>query len=174
MDANREGSLLLVEDETKLRRLIVEFLQHEGFQVVEAGDGREGIERFHCDGPFGLVLLDLDLPVLPGIEVCRWIKQSQPDQPILVCSAAILDAHFLTLAQLNVDEFLSKPYHPAELLERIRRLRPCEHSSPLPKAWSSPDSDGSLDLRSPQTKGHILQGPHRPAANPVQETRHRV
>ena len=87
--------------------------------MVEAGDGREGVERFSSMGPFDLVLLDLNLPVLPGVEVCRRIKQERPDQPVIICSAAILDGHIAALSALHVDQFLSKPYHPAELLSRI-------------------------------------------------------
>ncbi|MBV8127061.1 MAG: response regulator transcription factor, partial [Planctomycetaceae bacterium] len=63
--------------------------------------------------------LDLNLPILPGIEVCRRIKLQRPKQPVIICSAAILDGHIAALAAMEVDQFLSKPYHPAELLSRI-------------------------------------------------------
>ena len=75
MGAQRQGRILLVEDETLLRSLIAQFLRGEGFEVVEAGDGREGVERFSSGNPFDLVLLDLNLPILPGIEVCRRYTQ---------------------------------------------------------------------------------------------------
>ena len=119
MGARIQGRILLVEDEALLRGLIAQFLSGEGFEMVEAGDGREGVERFSSLGPFDLVLLDLNLPVFPGVEVCRRIKQERPDQPVIVCSAAILDGHIAALSALHVDQFLSKPYHPAELLSRI-------------------------------------------------------
>ena len=70
-------------------------------------------------GPFDVVLLDLNLPALPGVEVCRRIKLREPDQRIIVCSAAILDGHVASLAAMKVDQFLSKPYQPSELLKRI-------------------------------------------------------
>jgi two-component system response regulator RegX3 len=110
---------LLVEDEHVLRGLIVQFLRVEGYQLEEAGDGREGVEKFASRGPFDLVLLDLDLPFLPGVEVCRRIKLQQPAQPVIICSAAILDGHIAALSALNVNQYLSKPYHPGELLNRI-------------------------------------------------------
>ncbi len=119
MSGMRQGKILLVEDESILRRLIAQFLRGEGFEIVEAGDGREGVERFSSSSPFDLVLLDLNLPILPGVEVCRRIKQQRPEQPIIICSAAILDGHIAALATMKVDQFLSKPYHPAELLSRI-------------------------------------------------------
>jgi DNA-binding response OmpR family regulator len=119
MDAKRQGRILLVEDELLLRRLIAQFLRGEGFEIVEAGDGREAVERFSSGKPFDLVLLDLNLPILPGVEVCRRIKLLRPEQPVIICSAAILDGHIAALRAMQVDQFLSKPYHPAELLSRI-------------------------------------------------------
>jgi DNA-binding response OmpR family regulator len=121
MDAQRRGKLLLVEDENLLRRLIAEFLRGEGFEVVEAADGLQGAGHFSGYGPFDIVLLDLNLPLLSGVDVCRRIKSQQPLQPVLICSAAILDSHVSALQALNVDQFLTKPYHPLDLLERIAR-----------------------------------------------------
>jgi DNA-binding response OmpR family regulator len=121
MDIKRRGKLLLVEDENLLRRLIAEFLRGEGFEVIEAPDGREGVGAFSSQGPFDLVLLDLNLPLLSGVDVCRRIRSQRPTQPVLICSAAILDSHITALHALKVDQFLTKPYHPRELLERITR-----------------------------------------------------
>jgi DNA-binding response OmpR family regulator len=119
MGAKRQGRILLVEDESLLRSLIAQFLRTEGFDVVECRDGGEGVERFSSEGRFDLVLLDLDLPVYPGVEVCRRIRRQEPDQAVIICSAAILDGHIAALGALGVDQFLSKPYHPGELLSRI-------------------------------------------------------
>jgi len=119
MEGKGRGRLLLVEDESLLRRLIAEFLRAEGFEVIEAADGLEGTGAFVGQGPFDLVLLDLNLPLLSGVDVCRQIKSRDPLQPVLICSAAILDNHVAALHALNVDHFLTKPYHPLDLLDRI-------------------------------------------------------
>jgi DNA-binding response OmpR family regulator len=119
MNSKWRARLLLVEDENVLRGLIAQFLRSEGFDLTEAADGREGVERYSSHGPFDVVLLDLNLPIFPGIEVCRRIKQLHPGQPVIICSAAILDGHIAALESLRVDQFLSKPYHPADLLNRI-------------------------------------------------------
>ena len=121
MKTNRLGNLLLVEDEHRLRGLVAQFLRGEGYQVVEAGDGPEGVERFADSGPFDLVLVDLNLPVFSGVEVCRRIKRARPDQRIMVCSAAILGDHERALAALGVDHYLTKPYHPEDLIAHIAR-----------------------------------------------------
>ncbi len=119
MDGEHAGKLLLVEDENLLRGLIAQFLRGEGFEVVEAADGCQGVELFSSSGPFDVVLLDLNLPMLSGVDVCRRIKGMNPLQPVIVCSAAILDSHTDALRELTVDQFLNKPYHPLELLNRI-------------------------------------------------------
>jgi DNA-binding response OmpR family regulator len=119
MGGKRAGKLLLVEDEHLLRGLIAQFLRGEGFEVVEAADGSQGVSLFATMKPFAVVLLDLNLPLLPGVEVCRRIKSEQPSQPVIICSAAILESHITNLREMKVEQFLSKPYHPLDLLDRI-------------------------------------------------------
>ncbi len=114
-----QGTLLLVEDEERLRELVAQFLRGEGFQVVEAGDGREGVERFVDSGPFDLVLVDLNLPVFSGVEVCRRIKIDNPGQRLMICSAAIMPNHENALSALGVEHYLTKPYHPEDLIAHI-------------------------------------------------------
>lgn len=121
MKAYRRGNLLLVEDEHRLRCLVAQFLRNEGYHVVEAGDGGEGVNRFADSEPFDLVLVDLNLPVFSGVEVCRRIKGARPDQRIMVCSAAIVGEHERALAALGVDHYLTKPYHPEDLIVHITR-----------------------------------------------------
>jgi DNA-binding response OmpR family regulator len=120
MEGTRAGKLLLVEDEDLLRGLIAQFLRMELFDVSEAADGAEAIGLYTGSGPFDVVLLDLNLPRICGVEVCRRIKCMTPSQSVVVCSAAILDSDLVELREMQVEQFLSKPYHPAELVSRIR------------------------------------------------------
>jgi two-component system response regulator ResD len=119
MTAKRAGKLLLVEDEHVLRGLIAQFLRVEAFDVIEAADGKEAIDRYKAIAPFDVVLLDLNLPVYCGIEVCRRIKIERPSQQVLICSAAIMDSDIEVLHSLGVERFLTKPYHPLDLLAGI-------------------------------------------------------
>ena len=114
-----QGRLLLVEDEAGLRSLVARFLRNAGFDVVEAIDGPDGADRFADSGPFDLALVDLNLPGFSGVEVCRRLREQRPGQPILICSAAILDEHATALHDLGVARFLTKPYHPDALLGQI-------------------------------------------------------
>jgi DNA-binding response OmpR family regulator len=119
VERTRARKLLLVEDEGTLRGLIAQFLRAEGFEVIEAADGGEAIVAYSTRRPFDVVLLDLNLPVLCGVEVCRRIKLENPLQPVMICSAAILDSDVDILRTLDVDRYLTKPYHPLELLAGI-------------------------------------------------------
>jgi DNA-binding response OmpR family regulator len=157
MEAKGRGKLLLVEDENLLRRLIAEFLRGEGFEVIEAADGLEGVGLFSAQGPFDLVLLDLNLPLLSGVDVCHRIKTQQPLQPVLICSGAILDNHVAALHALNVDHFLTKPYHPLDLLERIAvemsRDMPLQADSPSP-ATTEPSRRVEPQQRTPSQRSY--------------------
>jgi DNA-binding response OmpR family regulator len=119
MKASRHGNLLLVEDEDRLRNLVAQFLRNVGYNVVEAGDGPEGVCRFLDSGPFDLVLVDLNLPGFSGVEVCRRIKRARPIQRMMVCSAAIVGDHQCALAAIGVHHYLTKPYHPDALIAHV-------------------------------------------------------
>lgn len=115
------GHLLLVEDEAGLRDLVARFLRLEGYAVTEAGDGREAIDLLDAPGParIDLALVDLNLPHVHGVEVCRHLRRSLPDTPAIICSAAIVCEHDRALRSLGVHRYLTKPYHPADLLVAI-------------------------------------------------------
>jgi DNA-binding response OmpR family regulator len=135
----RQGSLLLVEDEDSLRGLIAQFLRRAGFRVVEARDGAEGVQCYRDRSPFDLALVDLNLPVFSGVEVCRQVRRLNPEQRIMICSAAIMADHERALLDLGIDHFLTKPYHPEVLLAHIALEvgRPVA-SAILPLATSAP------------------------------------
>ena len=143
MGGKRAGKLLLVEDEHLLRGLIAQFLRGEGFEVVEAADGSQGVGFFASMRPFAVVLLDLNLPLLPGVEVCRRIKSEQPSQSVIICSAAILESHITKLRELKVEQFLTKPYHPRDLLDRID-AEMSQRSPPRNRPASVPQSRGPI------------------------------
>ena len=158
MGGKRAGKLLLVEDEHLLRGLIAQFLRSEGYEVVEAADGSEGVGLFASMRPFAVVLLDLNLPYLPGVEVCRRIKSEHPSQSVIICSATILESHITKLRELKVDQFLTKPYHPRDLLDRIdaemsQPPRP-ETAGPIP-ASREPARKGDRS-HSAWSPGHTL------------------
>jgi DNA-binding response OmpR family regulator len=156
MNPKRAARIFLVEDERLLRTLIAQFLRSEGHEVVEAGDGAEGVELYATRGPFDVILLDLNLPILCGVEVCRRIKAQNPAQSVIICSAAILDDHLAALADLQVDQFLTKPYHPRDLLERV--------AIELARASGSDGGAGDRSCRPQLTR---MEPAHRPVPPPA-------
>lgn len=121
MPTSHDGTLLLVEDEDLLRTLVSQFLQGSGYKVIEAADGPEALQQIHDHGPFDLALVDLNLPRLSGVDVCRSLRGKWPEHPVIICSAAVLDEHEAALRRLGIDHYLTKPYHPEVLLNHVAR-----------------------------------------------------
>ena len=113
-------TILVVEDETTLRETLADALEVEGFRVVSAADGREALTRFRADKP-DLVLLDLMLPELSGIEVCRIIR-AESSVPIVMLTAKDSELDKVVGLELGADDYVTKPFSLRELSARIRAL----------------------------------------------------
>ena len=113
-------TILVVDDETTLRETLVEALESEGFRVVAAADGREALAKFRAERP-DLVLLDLMLPELSGIEVCRIIR-AESGVPIVMLTAKDSELDKVVGLELGADDYVTKPFSVRELSARIRAL----------------------------------------------------
>ena len=113
-------TILVVEDETTLRETLADALEVEGFRVVAAADGREALVRFRADRP-DLILLDLMLPELSGIEVCRIIR-AESGVPIVMLTAKDSELDKVVGLELGADDYVTKPFSLRELSARIRAL----------------------------------------------------
>lgn len=113
-------TILVVDDEPTLRETLAEALDADGFRVVTAADGREALARFREDRP-ELVVLDLMLPELSGIEVCRIMRQ-ESDVPILMLTAKSSELDKVLGLELGADDYVTKPFSVRELSARIRAL----------------------------------------------------
>jgi DNA-binding response OmpR family regulator len=113
-------TILVVDDEPTLRETLAENLELEGFRVVTAADGREALDKFHQSQP-DLVVLDLMLPELSGIEVCRVIRR-ESDVPILMLTARDSELDKVVGLELGADDYVTKPFGLPELLARVRAL----------------------------------------------------
>src|SRR5258708_23815549 len=114
------GTTLVVEAETTLRETLVEALEVEGFRAIAAADGRTALARFRADRP-DLVLLDLMLPELSGIEVCRIIR-AESGVPIVMLTAKDSELDKVVGLELGADDYVTKPFSLRELTARIRAL----------------------------------------------------
>jgi two-component system response regulator RegX3 len=115
-----------VEDEEALAESVRYNLEREGYQVTVATDGRRAIERFRADTP-ALVVLDLMLPEMSGLDVCRAIR-AESDVPIIMVTAKDSEADKVTGLELGADDYVTKPFSMRELISRVRanlrRARP--------------------------------------------------
>ena len=112
------ANILIVEDEARLARFLELELDHEGYAVTRAADGREGLEAA-LSGPFDLILLDVMLPGLNGLEVLRRLR-SEKDTPVLLLTArdAVMDK--VSGLDMGANDYITKPFSIEELLARIR------------------------------------------------------
>ncbi len=150
-DARRMArTILVVDDETTLRETLVEALEGEGYRAVSAADGREALTRFRADHP-DLVLLDLMLPELSGVEVCR-ILRAESAVPIIMLTAKDSEVDKVVGLELGADDYVTKPFSLRELTARIRAIfRRAEQAA-------APDAQPWLDLGRVQVDlaGHRL------------------
>jgi phosphate regulon transcriptional regulator PhoB len=115
--------ILVVEDEPDIRKLVHYNLAQERFKVIEAEDGEQALRIIQRDKPH-LVVLDLMLPGLSGIEVCKMLRQ-RPDTaklPILMLTAKAGEADRVVGLEIGADDYLSKPFSPRELVARVRAI----------------------------------------------------
>src|ERR1700740_234196 len=113
--------ILLVEDETNLADLIKLNLTIEGYEVIHTENGRKGVELFRQKNP-GLVILDVMLPELNGIEVCKQLKKIRPEVPVLFLSAKSSGNDRIEGLKSGADDYLTKPFNLEELLLRVQIL----------------------------------------------------
>ncbi|MFF9274209.1 response regulator transcription factor [Streptomyces griseosporeus] len=112
--------ILVVEDDEKQARLVRIYLEREGHAVQVAADGRAALERARAGRP-DLLVLDVMLPVVDGLDVCR-ILRAESDVPILLLTARSTEEDLLLGLDLGADDYLTKPYSPRELTARVRAL----------------------------------------------------
>jgi two-component system, OmpR family, response regulator RegX3 len=107
-----------VEDEASLADSVRYNLEREGYVVTVAGDGRRALERFRAEPP-ALVILDLMLPELSGLDVCKAIR-AESDVPIIIVTAKDAEADKVTGLELGADDYVTKPFSVRELVSRVR------------------------------------------------------
>lgn len=121
MGASLNARILIAEDDEKQSRLIRIYLEREGNSVQVVGDGRSALERVRSVRP-DLVVLDVMLPFVDGLDVCRILRSEGSDVPILLLTARSTEEDMLLGLDLGADDYLTKPYSPRELTARVRAL----------------------------------------------------
>ena len=113
--------ILVVDDESRMRKLVRDFLVREGYEVLEAGDGEEALDLFYREKDIALIILDVMMPKRNGFEVCREIRETSK-VPIIMLTAKGEESDELQGFNLGVDEYISKPFSPKILVARVDAL----------------------------------------------------
>lgn len=136
--------ILVVDDESRMRKLVADFLDRENFQVVEAADGEEAIKFFEDDRDIALIILDVMMPKIDGWKVCENIRKTSK-VPVIMLTARADEKDELRGFELGVDEYISKPFSPKILVARVNALL---------RRVSTPEHEDILDI------GGILLNKH--------------
>jgi DNA-binding response OmpR family regulator len=113
-------TVLVVDDEPIVRDVVVRYLRRDGFRTLEASDGMRARELLEQEET-NLVVLDLMLPELDGLELCRWIRE-RSDVPIIMLTARTEEADRIVGLELGADDYVTKPFSPRELAARVRTV----------------------------------------------------
>ena len=113
--------ILVVDDESRMRKLVKDFLTKKNFQVLEAGDGEEAMDIFYEEKDIALIILDVMMPKMDGWEVCREIRKNSK-VPIIMLTARSDERDELLGFDLGVDEYISKPFSPKILVARVEAI----------------------------------------------------
>ena len=126
--------ILVVDDESRMRKLVRDFLTKQGFEVLEAGEGEAALDIFYKDKDIALLILDVMMPKMDGWQVCREIR-SHSKVPIIMLTARGDERDELLGFELGVDEYISKPFSPKILVARVEAIL---------RRTSQTDEDGVL------------------------------
>ncbi|GED34104.1 response regulator transcription factor [Brevibacillus centrosporus] len=119
---NKGKSILIVEDDEKIRKLVKVYLENEGYEVWEAQDGEDAQNKFMRYDPC-FVILDLMLPKISGEQVCSWIREDlKADIPIIMLTAKVEEKDRIKGLEMGADDYVTKPFSPKELVTRVETV----------------------------------------------------
>lgn len=113
--------ILIVDDESRMRKLLRDFLEREGYQILEASDGIEAMDMFYADKHIDLIILDVMMPRMDGWQVCKEVREHSK-VPIMMLTARAEEQNELKGFELGVDEYIAKPFSPKILVARVGAL----------------------------------------------------
>ena len=129
-------SVLVVDDEPIVRSVVVRYLERDGYETLEASDGIAARELIESSQP-DLVVLDVMLPGVDGLELCRWIRSSS-ERPVIMLTARGEEADRIVGLELGADDYVTKPFSPRELAARVRTV--------LRRVAANPPADATISF----------------------------
>ena len=145
--------ILVVDDDPKTVAALRLYLEHAGYEVAAATDGRQALARARAAPPPDLIVLDLMLPHVDGLTVCRTLRR-ESDVPIIMLTARTTEEDRLEGLDLGADDYVPKPFSPRELVARVRAV--------LRRSPAGPENGGADELKGPPIKaGRLTIDPMR-------------
>ena len=114
--------ILVVDDESRMRKLVKDFLVKAGYDVIEAGDGEQAVDTFYAQKDIALIILDVMMPKMDGFEMVRRIRQTDKQTPVLFLTARSAINDVVEGFELGANDYLKKPFGMQELIIRIKAL----------------------------------------------------
>lgn len=146
----KKPRILIVEDEPAMVAGLRDNFEYEGYEVISAGDGAEGLERALADDP-DLVVLDVMMPRMSGLDVCKQLKARRPGVPIIMLTARGQEIDKVVGLELGADDYVTKPFSIRELMARVKAvLRRASPQSPTADVYRF--SDVEVNVRSNEVK----------------------
>ncbi len=137
-------TILIIEDEEKISMIMKSYFEKEGYKVYQAYDGEEGLKIFNQES-IDLVILDLMLPKLSGEEIIKEIR-NQSKIPVIMVSAKVEEDNRVDGLRLGADDYVTKPFSPKELVERVKAVLRRIEKYNIPRADIIKTSDGRLEM----------------------------
>ena len=123
--------ILVVDDESRMRKLVKDFLVRDNFEVIEAADGEEAVDLFYSDKNIALIILDVMMPEVDGFEMVRRIRRMDKEVPVLFLSARSSVDDIVFGFGLGANDYLRKPFSLRELIARVKALTVKSQSEPV-------------------------------------------
>ncbi len=142
--------ILVADDEQNIVRLLRLYLRNEGFDVVAAADGKQALDRFGQETP-DLVLLDIMMPELSGLEVCTEIRK-RSDVPVIMLTARSDDVDKIVGLEMGADDYVTKPFNPREVVARVK-------AALRRRTWDRTAGEAREDDPAPVTVGNVTLDP---------------
>jgi DNA-binding response OmpR family regulator len=139
------GTILVVEDDPRMQKVLRRSFETEHYGVVIAGEGNTALETFGRERPLAVVL-DLMLPGISGRELCRTFKSMAPETPVIILSAISEVVDKVLLLELGADDYVTKPYSPRELMARVQAAIRRQRKPPAPSLFRFGDCE--IDFKS--------------------------
>ena len=131
-----EASILVADDELRMRKLVKDFLKQKNYHIIEAEDGEQALNKFgENQNKINLVILDVMMPKLDGWSVLRQIRQMDKNVPIIMLTARAEEQDELFGFELGVDEYITKPFSPKILVARVEAI--LKRTNPVKKELKS-------------------------------------